>query len=921
VAVLFPATDSLQVGPRGFEGRYGYIAYRAEFSAGLEAVKPVARGLLVTFRDQRLRDVTVKVAFSMHGPARARANLLAEVPGMQFDAVHERTRGEWNRYLQRCEVEGGSAQERTVFYTALYHSLLLPHVVSDADADRTVYAGFSPWDTYHTLHPLQTLICPDETGDMVASLVQTAERTGRLFTGPMAGNHAVAIILDAYHKGVRSFDPGRAYDAIRKTVSTPGRRQQDMGAYLARGYVPAHYAESVSRTLDYAYDDWVAGEFARDLGKSEESAFFLKRSFGYRYLFHAERRLMMARDTLGAWVPFGGYQEGDIWSVSWCVQHNVQDLINLMGGRRQFAAALDSVFMGGRYLHDNEPPMHYGYLFAFAGMPWRTQYHVREIMDRFYGTGPGGIPGNDDLGSLSSWYVFSAMGFYPVTPGDASYTIGTPLFEKTTIHLRNGRDLVVRADGVSGTNRYIRSATLHGAAHERPWFRHSEIAEGGQLVFTMSDRPDTTWGARPDAAPPSMTSGSPRFTVSDVQVKLTTVRPHEEVPVTVSVRNAGARGTLGLSVHVDGVLSHRHWVTLESGEQRILTLTARVHAYGRHTIGVSDAGGGVVEVVSSAQDTARLALSGLDVTPLVRRNDSLRASVWVMNTGGAPAGLPVRMLIDGHAADSTFVRLRPGETWRLFFAATAAAGWHDVTVNSMEHRRVRVYATRMEACVLDVGSEDTDGALGHDRSGFGNHGTVCGPATRGKGRCGDGLVLPGGAYLELPLSPSLTMAGEALTMMIWVRPDGRKRPEAYAKPYVDIFSQGDQHVLKMNDPWTLSFIAGGWGRGEARATVPADWNGRWHHVAGVCDGRALVLYIDGVLVQTTPVKGSLSASVFPWNIGRNAEYPIGRDFHGAVDDAKIFYEPLSSDEVRAMMECGSPGHGERILDQQPEMIS
>ena len=551
-AVLFPATDSLEIGERGFAGRYAYVAYRAEFSTALESVKRVARGLLVTFRDRHVHEVEMKVAFSLHGIRQAGANLIAEVPDLKFDAVREQTRRIWNGYLQRCEVEGGTKKERTVFYTALYHALLLPHVVSDAGAERTTYAGFSPWDTYHTLHPLQALICPDETGDMVASLVQTAVRTGRLFRGPMAGNHAVAIVLDAYRKGIRSYDAAQAYEGVRRTVSTPGRRQQDMGSYIAHGYVPARYPESVSRTLDYAYDDWVAGEFARDLGKTEESAFFLERSLGYRHLFNADRRLMMARDTLGAWVPFGGYQEGDIWSVSWCVQHNIQDLINMMGGRHQFTTNLDSVFVGGRYLHDNEPPMHYAYLFNYAGAPWRTQYHVREIMDRSYGTGPGGIPGNDDLGSLSSWYVFSAMGLYPVCPGEPSYNIGTPLFEKTTIHLRNGHDLVIRADGASGERRYISAASLNGARHDRPWFRHSDIVDGGLLRLTMRSMPDTTWGAGIDAAPLSLTTGSPAFAVSDLSVKPVTVYPHEEVPVTVRVQNTGARGALGLHLYVDG---------------------------------------------------------------------------------------------------------------------------------------------------------------------------------------------------------------------------------------------------------------------------------------------------------------------------------------------------------------------------------
>ena len=346
---------------------------------------------------------------------------------------------------------------------------------------------------------------------------------------------------------------------------------------------------------------------------------------------------------------------------------------------------------------------------------------------------------------------------------------------------------------------------------------------------------------------------------------------------------------------------------LERGEEKTITLTTRLYAYGVHSVSVNGAGSATVRVVAPAEDTARFALSGMDVTPLVRSGDAIRASATVMNTGGVAATLPVRMVIDGRITDSATVDLAPGEARQITLASHATPGWHDVTVNGMEAHRTRVYANRSASCVLNLDFEDTGGAVARDRSGFGNDGIVRGPATWGEGRCGAGIAFPGDSYLELPSTSALAVRGEILTMMIWVRPDVSDRPDPYTKQYADIFSQGDQNLLKMNDPWTLSFIAGGWGRGEARAPVPPDWSGKWHHVAGVCDGRALLLYIDGTLVQTTPVEGGSSSTPFRWNVGRNAEYPIDRNFHGSLDEAKIFLEALSAEEIRAAMECGKPG--------------
>jgi predicted alpha-1,2-mannosidase len=430
------------------------------------------------------------------------------------------------------------------------------------------YTDDGIWDTYRSLHPLQLLIDPSRQIDMITSYLRMYEQTGWMPSFPtvgkerafMIGKHADELILDTYAKGYRDFNVEEAYEAIRKNAMEatmlPWRRGPATAldrVYFEKGFFPAlrvgeketvqqvHPSErrqAVSVTLESAYDDWAVAELARRLGKKDDQALFGRRALDYRNLYNSQNGFMSPRSLDGAWVePFdpklGGGQGGrdyftecNSWTYSFHVQHDVAGLIQLMGGRERFTQRLDQLFEEpfgkskfdylkqfpdctggmGQYAQGNEPSFHISYLYAYAGKAWKTQQRVRQIMDLWYDDTPLGIPGDDDGGAMSSWYVFSAMGFYPVTPGIPIYVLGSPIFTKTTIDVGGGKHFTIEAVGASRRNKYIQSASLDGHRLNKPWIEHSDIVGGATLVLEMGPFPNEHWGSAPEGAPPSFST-------------------------------------------------------------------------------------------------------------------------------------------------------------------------------------------------------------------------------------------------------------------------------------------------------------------------------------------------------------------------------------------------------------------------------
>lgn len=495
----------------------------------------------------------VKVAVSSVDEAGAIANLESEGAGFDSDRTRAATRAAWQDALSVVEIDAAEDM-RTSLYTALYHSLIAPSVHSDADgrwrgpdqqvhrSDFTVHSTFSLWDTFRAQHPLLTLVAPPErNADMVNSLLaaQRVSPYGILpvwsfhgqETWTMIGYHAVPVIADAYLKGIPGVDGAAALDAM--VASATYRPYGGLGDYMDLGYVPIdREPEAASKTVEYAYDDWTIARMAERLGRSDVQALFDRRAGNWRNTFDPGTRFVRARLADGSFrepfdptaINYGSdYTEGNAWQYSWFVPHDPAGLIAAMGGDAATVEKLDAMFefdntgldyshaediagLIGQYIHGNEPSHHAAYMYAFAGAPWRTQARLKQIVDSQYRAAPDGLSGNDDVGQMSAWLMFTAMGFYPVAPGSNQYVLGRPFADRIALNLHNGRRFTVTAEGLSDDNLYVRSVTLNGQPLTRSWIGHEEIMAGGTLHFVMGAEPNTTWGAPVAARPYSMSA-------------------------------------------------------------------------------------------------------------------------------------------------------------------------------------------------------------------------------------------------------------------------------------------------------------------------------------------------------------------------------------------------------------------------------
>jgi len=496
----------------------------------------------------------VKVAISPVSEEGAIANLDAEVPGFDFDAVRADAKAQWTQALSALDVDAPEPMRRSV-YTALYHTLMGPSLFMDVDGryrgpDNAVhqakgftnYSTFSLWDTYRALHPLLTIVQPEQrTNDFVNSLLASRRASAYgvlpvwafhgLETWCMIGYHAVPVIADAYMKGIRGYDTNEALDAM--VASASYGPYDGLAQYMQLGYVPIdEEGEAASKTLEYAFDDWTISRMAGEMGRDDVAKQFGKRATNWQHAFDDSTGFMRARKRDGSFrEPFDpsasgygtDYTEGNAWQYSWYVPQDVAGLAAAHGGEDKLLARLDAVFdakvdpkifehmeditgLIGWYAHGNEPSHHVAYLYAYAGQPWRTQARLGNIMKTQYAPRPDGLAGNDDLGQMSAWYVFTALGFYPVAPGSNEYVIGRPFMPRATLNLPNGKRFTVIADGLDDAHLYIGTATLNGKPLERAFIRHDEIMAGGELRFTMQAQPNKTWATDPSQRPYSMSS-------------------------------------------------------------------------------------------------------------------------------------------------------------------------------------------------------------------------------------------------------------------------------------------------------------------------------------------------------------------------------------------------------------------------------
>lgn len=518
-------------------------------------------GAIIGFQTKRAEQVHARVASSFISEAQAEQNL-KEIGNQTFEQIKQQGRLTWNHILSRIKIEDNNIDHIRTFYSCLYRSVLFPRCFFEKDSSGNII-HYSPyngnilpgymftdtgfWDTFRCLFPLLNLVYPSMNAKMQAGLVNAYRESGFLpeWASPghrncMVGNNSASIVADAYLKGLRGYDAETLWKAVTHGAQAVHPQVKSTGRwgfeyYNKLGYVPydVHINENVARTLEYAYDDWCIYQFGKALGKSKkELKPYLKRAMNYKNVFDKETCLMRGKNKDGKFqTPFSplkwgdAFTEGNAWHYTWSVFHDPQGLIKLMGSKQKFNRMLDSVFNVpplfddsyygsviheiremqimnmGNYAHGNQPIQHMIYLYNYAGCPWKAQYWIREVMNKLYSPLPDGYCGDEDNGQTSAWYVFSAMGFYPVCPGSNQYVIGTPYFRKVTLHLENGNTLTLTANQCSKNNRYIQSVYINGKNSTKNYFTHQQLLQGGNILFNMDNKPNYQRGTEDDDAP------------------------------------------------------------------------------------------------------------------------------------------------------------------------------------------------------------------------------------------------------------------------------------------------------------------------------------------------------------------------------------------------------------------------------------
>lgn len=479
--------------------------------------------------------VYVKIGISAVDEKGAKQNLEQEIGNKSFEEVKKEAQQTWESQLHKIVVEDNDQTNKVNFYTAMYHSMLAPNLYQDVDGryrgmdlkihetnDFNYYTVFSLWDTYRAAHPLYTLIEQSRTNDFINTFLAKFDEGGIIpiwdlaanYTGCMIGYHAVPVIADAYLKGIRNYDAVKALKAMKHSAT---RDKLGLDSYKNIGFIPVEKeSESVSKTLEYAYDDWTIAQMAKAMGEQEDYKTFVERSQNYINVFDPTTKFMRGRFRNTWFSPFDPYEvnfnytEANSWQYSFYVPHDITGFMNLLGGKDELEKQLDNLFTAndktsgreqvditgliGQYAHGNEPSHHMAYLYNFVNKPYKTQEKTRQILTELYTNSPDGISGNEDCGQMSAWYIFSSLGFYPVTPGSNQYIIGSPLFDKATIQFEDGKSFTVEAINNSLENKYIKNVRLNNKAYLYSYLKHSDIVKGGNLVFEMTDRP-TNWGS------------------------------------------------------------------------------------------------------------------------------------------------------------------------------------------------------------------------------------------------------------------------------------------------------------------------------------------------------------------------------------------------------------------------------------------
>jgi predicted alpha-1,2-mannosidase len=872
---------------------------------------------ILTFPDMENKDVLkFKIGVSYTSAENATLNLDTEIPGWELRMIKQQAEDLWNTVLNRVEVNGGTEEDKIMFYTGLYHASLLPINATDVNkaypgqglneplrADETHYIYYTPWDGFRSLYPLINLLYPEKGKDYLRSALRIYRATGRLPEPEvMTGVHMSVLFADAIAKNIEDFDLKLAYKALSQMILEPPFFRPDMALYDSLGYIPYPHRYATSATLEFAFNDWALSELAARIGEGDVAKILLERSLNYQNNYKPETRFMETRMYDGSWAEASLYAEANKWNMSWFAPHDTQGLINLMGGDEAFCEHLERNFAEEHFVLDNECPMNFPFLFSYAGKPWKTMEWKDKSMRYFFNATPGGIPGNDDWGSISSWCLWGALGFFPVCPGTEELVITGPVFEEVIINHPEAGEVTITASDVSPENIYVQQSTLKAKPYERAFVRQSDLLQARGINFEMGPKPNKSWGAN-DMPPYSVTTSKSDLKVVSIESEKSKVHSHEAFNLLVEIENTGSIGSFPMYVTLDNDTVYSDFTLLQKGRSKLVTIPLQLYKGGKSELKVGNKSVVVVVEATTLSPEEAFMFSEPVVSSLVKSGSSIPYHTTVQNVSGQTSALAPALFLDGaNLKTLPEVHLEPGESQEItgILEGLSSTGFHTLSIGNSPTKRFKVFTKPEETMVLHYSFDQVRNGTVLDESGFENHGKIVGRLQYVSGADGQGIIVQNG-HVKVPESKSLAIEDETLTMICWYKPadeDGK----------ASLVTKGGHNMMKLNGKWQLQLAIGGWGVGQCSYNVPYDpvtkgpkWQDKWCHFAGTRSGDTLNIYYNGQHVSTLAVKGTIGRTDFPWCIGTNAEIPIGRTPDGVIDEVMIFAGALNQEQIAAIL--------------------
>lgn len=869
---------------------------------------------LLSFPESATNQILFKYSASYTSADNARENLLHEIPGWDFEKVRQKSASLWDKELSRIDVKG-SETDKTIFYTALYHASLIPVNATDINRqfpgfekndalreDETHYIYFTPWDAFRTSYPLFNLINPKKGRDYLRSALRYYKSAGNIPEPEvMTGVHFTVMFADALAKQIDDFDTGLALKGLQELLWEEPYFRKEIALYDSLGYVPFPENYATTATLEFAYNDWALSQVAGFLGKESLADSLLQRSFNYRNNYHPGERFMLSRKYDGSWSQAPVYAEADKWNMSWFVPHNTQDLINLMGGDSAFCEHLNRNFEEGHFVLDNECPLNFPFLFTHAGKPWLSMKWKHQLLREYFNDSPGGIPGNDDWGSISSWFTWGALGLFPVTPGTDELILTPPLFEEIRIHFDDGNDLFIEAPDVSDKNIYIQKCFLKEKEIGRAYISQNELRKAGHIRFETGDSPNIDFASGTDR-PFSVSAGKTDIQILSLQPEKNTVQSHEDFLLHLMLLNTGEKGSIKLVVHRNEEKLHSEWVLLDRNEKKKLSIPVRLYKGGQHTLSVGNQKA-AIEVIAVKMENERAVKTRAPVLKaLIHNSEDITLKTLAKNISGYPLRFTPEVIVDDQVVQRhEAIELLPGENRELSFHLknNYPAGFHTIQLNNGPSTRFKVYEKALETMVLHYDFNQSKDSI-TDLSGFDNHGNIKGWVEFTEGYWGKGIRIING-HISIPDNPSLEIIDEVMTLIARYRPEEEKGMGS-------IVTKGTHNMMKMNGKWQIKTAIGGWGRGQCAFNSPAlatdsltpEWLHSWCSFATVKKPGKMQLFYNGELVNELPHIGKTGDTDFEWRIGDNAEKEGKRRPEGIIDEVMIFAGALTQQEIRSL---------------------